>query len=249
MGCIFQAQAGSVLCSKHDLAGWDPTCTSLPSNFAQKFETVSGNPVTEVCVFCHTPHSYSSQGVLWNRTNSSLTYNVYTSPTLTKISLNNPPQGLTLMCMSCHDGITSLAANSSGAASSQTILNRPNDASGGNPNLRYNNGVLTEGTIGEVWSASNYALFGSWGPNIGNVDTTGQTIDLSNDHPVSFTWVNSVPGIIDPDGTGKWDTSGLQLFNNRMECSTCHDVHNPDILPFLVMSNNNSAMCRKCHVK
>mgnify|MGYP003574051340 CR=1 FL=1 len=78
--------------------------------------------------------------------------------------------------------------------------------------------------------------------------------DLSNDHPVSFTWVNEA-GLHDPTAT----LSGLganidddMLFgagNDQMECASCHDAHNDANGSFLRKSNANSALCLTCHNK
>lgn len=60
--------------------------------------------VTEVCVFCHTPHNANPAAPLWNQTLSSAgsTYQPYTSTTLTaSVGL---PSGGSKLCLSCHDG-------------------------------------------------------------------------------------------------------------------------------------------------
>jgi predicted CXXCH cytochrome family protein len=74
--------------------------------------------------------------------------------------------------------------------------------------------------------------------------------DLSNDHPVAFTYdaalVTADGELADPT------TIGLDLFGagaDQLECGTCHDPHDNTNAPFLVMSNNASALCLTCHVK
>ena len=81
--------------------------------------------------------------------------------------------------------------------------------------------------------------------------------DLSNDHPVSFTYDTSLAnddgGLYDPAST----MSGLGgtiaddlLIANRVQCSSCHDVHNGSGLSkLLVKSNTGSALCLTCHDK
>lgn len=107
--------------------------------------------------------------------------------------------------------------------------------------------------IGALYDASGggdpFLGGGTWGPNIGELTPTLNTnpVNLSNDHPVAFAWVTPNPGI--------WNDaprdSRLRLFGptNRMECSTCHNVHDDTNSPFLAMSNDSSNMCMQCHDK
>jgi len=226
------ASGDSIVGSKHDFSA------SGTSGFSGIFEMSDGDPITETCVFCHTPHNASTGGYLWNRTNPSATdYTLYTSATLTKITLEKPT-GLTLMCMSCHDGITSIAVG--------TLLNEPYSTTGASV-------VATNAydSIGKTfWPKIENGY--EWGANIGNKTKTGPAewtngiADLSNDHPVSFVWQDGIPGVND---YATWSGSPLKLFNGRMECSTCHNVHDKQYAPFLRMSNNNSDMCTTCHAK
>jgi predicted CXXCH cytochrome family protein len=84
--------------------------------------------------------------------------------------------------------------------------------------------------------------------------------DLSNDHPVSFTY-NAA--LVTADGGGLYlpsVDSGLggsiaedMLFgagNDQVECASCHDVHNAaNQESLLLMSNAGSALCLTCHAK
>ncbi len=80
--------------------------------------------------------------------------------------------------------------------------------------------------------------------------------DLSNDHPISITYDTALATtdgeLFDPATTN----SGLggtiaqdMLFNNKVECSSCHDVHNTANNFMLVKSNAGSALCLTCHDK
>ncbi len=58
----------------------------------------------EVCIFCHTPHnSDTTTGVLWNRTTDSTGFTMYGSATI-DMTIAGAPQGVSLACLSCHDG-------------------------------------------------------------------------------------------------------------------------------------------------
>lgn len=69
------------------------------------------NDNLEICVYCHTPHN-SNTGIvapLWNRTTPAGPYTMYSSPTL-DMTIAGAPQGVSLACLSCHDGTLALDA-------------------------------------------------------------------------------------------------------------------------------------------
>ena len=65
----------------------------------------AGSVSTEICIFCHTPHSAAKQA-LWNRYDSALTYIPYKSST-TRANIGQPT-GASKLCLSCHDGTVAL---------------------------------------------------------------------------------------------------------------------------------------------
>lgn len=84
--------------------------------------------------------------------------------------------------------------------------------------------------------------------------------DLSNDHPISFTYDTALAtedgGLADPmtapsgvdGGTGTIDAD--MLYAGRVECSSCHDVHNKyGEESLLLVYNGGSALCLTCHTK
>jgi len=230
--------SGGIQYSKHDFS-ISSQDTGFGTNFGgTNLALANGYPADEICVFCHTPHGASSAGYLWNRTTSAAsTYSMYTSSSMTSaINMGTGPTGLTLMCMSCHDGITSIAVG--------TLINAPYTELGRSQVILDPAGTSFS-AIGELYQGPT-GLPPTWGPNIGNMVTGDTNADLSDDHPVSFTWVPGITGIKDP---AAWGAAPLKLFNNRMECSTCHDVHDNTNAPFLRMSNVNSNMCLSCHIK
>lgn len=74
-------------------------------------------------------------------------------------------------------------------------------------------------------------------------------VNLTNDHPVGFTYTDAT----DTDGelVGSPSGNGVQLFNGRVECASCHDPHNSTAgeQPFLVAANTGSVICTTCHQK
>jgi hypothetical protein len=72
------------------------------------------NPGTsEVCVFCHTPHganqNVQGQAPLWNRRTPNIGFQPYSSPNL-ELGTAGQPKGISLGCLSCHDGTIALDA-------------------------------------------------------------------------------------------------------------------------------------------
>ncbi len=191
---------------------------------------------TQVCVFCHTPHNSAKTKALWNRKGATLdnAFKLYTSGIMMEGSAADSWfQGTTkgqfstkstsLLCMTCHDGVTTMAG--------ATLNNQPYGLTS-TDTAAYNSGT---GVIS--------------GPaNLGT--------DLTNDHPVNIdydkaaTTVNTArPGSLAlRDATGK--VGGVLPFQNGiMECSSCHNVHDNTIAPFLRASISGSTLCLKCHLK
>lgn len=258
------APSTSIVGSKHDFSMSNSTG---PGHFAGFWQVGNdsqlGPIIEEICVFCHTPHhsanspeaiSDGTNKFLWNRVSSppagsSHTYKPYTSSSSTLITPSNKPTGISMMCMSCHDGVTSIAVNVNNNINFPTLLNPPN-ADGLSAQISIDpfqaGDMPFPGAIGNVFTGN--PTTGGWGANIGNAQpNTANQIDMSNDHPISFEWNTGKAGYFDTP-----QNSALRLFGStgrRIECATCHTVHNPSIEPFLAMSNSQSLMCRACHIK
>lgn len=82
--------------------------------------------------------------------------------------------------------------------------------------------------------------------------------DLSNDHPISFVYNTDLAladgSLFDPSTTlsGLAGSAGTidsdMLFGGRMECASCHDVHNKfGQTSLLLKSNTASSLCLTCH--
>ncbi len=76
--------------------------------------------------------------------------------------------------------------------------------------------------------------------------------DLTNDHPVSFTYDAALAtadgGLVTP-ASAALVVTGVPLFYGKLECASCHAVHDPQYGMFLRASNAASALCLKCHSK
>lgn len=67
---------------------------------------MSSHEGSEICVFCHAPHSGSPKDGLWNHASSGTVYTPYNSTTL-KAAVGQPT-GASKLCLSCHDGTVAL---------------------------------------------------------------------------------------------------------------------------------------------
>ena len=151
---------------------------------------------TEICVFCHTPHhSNTSNNLkpLWNRaTQAPATYTAY-GTTLGGTTVASGDIGsTTLACLSCHDGVTTF----------DNIVNAPGKA-----------GVVNGGSDRGWLFAMPFANEGPLAPaawfhkfdtspfmctTCHSADQISRLVvgtNLSNDHPVSIAYNNSVAGL------------------------------------------------------
>jgi len=72
--------------------------------------------------------------------------------------------------------------------------------------------------------------------------------DLSDDHPISFRFDSSLvakdPHLVPPSQLP--DSVRLDA-NQELQCTSCHEPHNNVYGSFMVMPNNDAALCRSCH--
>ena len=69
-------------------------------------------------------------------------------------------------------------------------------------------------------------------------------LDLSGHHPVSFSYLDSLPNVeLQPLPPDELVFGG----GDELHCSTCHDPHNDQYGKFLVKDNRYSALCITCH--
>lgn len=81
-----------------------------------------------------------------------------------------------------------------------------------------------------------------------SVTLTGSAMlgtNLRDDHPVGIVYDTTADlALFDLDGVDE-----IPLYNNKVECASCHNVHDYDNSPFLRMSITSSALCLACHNK
>ncbi|MDO9080350.1 MAG: cytochrome c3 family protein, partial [Desulfuromonadales bacterium] len=236
--------------TRHNLSS--TSSALIPNN-----NTYPASNEDEVCIFCHTPHGGTMNTPLWNRPLPAASgFTHYTSARVSAyvstLPSNRNVNAESLLCMSCHDGTTAM----------NNIINNSNRTVGGDPDngmAAMNHIITTGGAIGDIMDP-------------GGVGTQGQSKNLSDDHPISFSYysawnhlanagkLNRADGVLANDPRA----DGIRLFGadapggQRVECSSCHDPHvnheaatggNPAYTPFLVAPNTGSALCLSCHIK
>lgn len=178
----------------------------------------------EVCVSCHTPHQTAganSQDPLWNHQGTATAaFGVYASGTL-----NAAPAEIGGVPMGTQSVSMLCMSCHDGTVSVVTMYNPPN---AGTPTAAAVPGII--GATGLIISNANMG------------------ISLTNDHPVNFTYnaalVSADGGLVAETGT-----PAPLLIGGMVQCSSCHDVHDPVNVPFLRMDNTGSTLCLQCHVK
>lgn len=225
-----QAQTG-ILGTKHNLSTSGTGSVHVTTGTA------------EVCVFCHTPHGADTTvaAPLWNRAINTSGYTMYTSSTY-NATTDGQPAGVSLACLSCHDGTIAFDA----------LRNLP--GSGG-----YTDTPNKDGVTGWVFTGATAKKMPAGITNLGQ--------DLSNDHPISLVYTTalspSATSGTNDHGTGfKTPTitvgpitgdlafaNGVRLYAGKVQCGSCHDPHRSDTLTFLRTSNDASALCLTCHRK
>lgn len=207
----------------------------------------------QTCVFCHVPHSGSTNLPLWNRANpTGAAYQIYTSSTSASVATAaGLASGISGACLSCHDGSIAMdvVTNVNGLPFGTAPTNgNVSFTAGPNKKATYSNGT---GGTGNVMSGGL--------PFLGS--------DLRNDHPVAvvyqtaltgdpghYTPVTQVGAKIYVNGSGgQLPLYGSSTSNATVECASCHDAHNNSLNGtnggFLRQANTGSQMCRACHNK
>lgn len=244
------AMGGTIIGSRHDL-------TFLNNRgLGQDTGPMTGgtiNDYRETCVYCHTPHNSGAAAPLWNRELPTSTgYQMYSSPNLDS-KLPPSPDGISLACLSCHDGTVAV----------DSVTNPPQYHEFLDTGTHYKMSIEGEAASDSCGKCHNRRE-GAYGGLVGAHDATVRYLqkDLRDDHAISMPYPTmdidpgfNQPSIAKKDG-GRAFPNGVQTFEgDKVQCASCHDIHNPDENntqgrdPFLRASNRDSALCLTCHAK
>lgn len=230
-----------------------------------------GSSNREVCVFCHTPHGANPNvpgaAPLWNRQVNTTGYTTYSAPNMD--TTPGQPVGVSLACLSCHDGTIAVDAlvNMPGSGGFRGLTPASADlvnAEGTTTLIDSTTGKMKAGLRGTAGEA-NYDPFpaGTTGaepfPNL--------TQNLSDDHPISmlmpvstdpqFAAITFVQAgqvglisrgtLVNPadrrDSVRTYPASGGGTWTSPgwIECASCHNPHAPRPL-FLRLPNHTTAI-------
>ena len=229
-------------------SAWSGNFNESPHDFRKYPWNRSG----EICLPCHVMRvTKTLPRPLWNINSSTQTYVMYgiTFMPAEGSVMHRPPDGISKKCLSCHDGV--IAPDAYG----------PNT---GDPAFRFDRGFTgiiqnNNHPISFIYDTALATKYGDlYDPSTrlsGVVGSSGTLNDLSTG--LSDAADNS--GTVNDPSTGlsdAADNSGTinadMLFSNRMECSSCHDVHNTKAVPgtkLLVKDSAGSVLCLTCHNK
>ncbi len=219
------------------------TQSGSPHNFADQ----SWNPAIsvggvyvqqggQICQPCHTPHNAKTGAALliplWNHTaTTGLGYNMYTKfGAASELQGVLAPNGLSLMCLSCHDG--SVALGSFGGLTGATFIG-----------------------AGYTWYSSGTAA--NAGALLSKDLRNDHPISISmnatsTSRPLSgFASSYTSPGVY--TSTGKalstWLDNATIPGQGLVQCTSCHGPHSNKVGYQLKQSNQGSAICITCHAK
>jgi len=227
-----QVHGATILGSKHDFTGLNQRAG------VNAMQGVAFSDYGTACVYCHIPAekdgaNTSELGGIpgWNRYRPAVdtAYDLYDSRTLdNKVRTPSP---VSLLCLSCHDGTMGVDMT----VFQPDGFNRSEDAS---LHVRLNGGnsLMNCGKCHNGVAAHSIEI-----KHIG--------ADLQNDHPISMNYAGLNSNDLDyrpPDHEFGFD-NGVKLYDNKVECATCHNVHNPDVNLLLRVSADQ--LCETCHTK
>ncbi len=179
-------------------------------------DDVLATGTSEVCVFCHTPHGGRTDvagggAPLWNRalppsgTSGTGAFTMYKSPNFDgTVDVSTGPKGVSLACLSCHDGTIALdalinAPGSGGFNSTNSAALTGVSAGAGLDGITFP-GVLGVDTTGSLNDGLRPSTTAGGGFSGGDADYVGETAgwtggmapfpnltrDLTDDHPISM---------------------------------------------------------------
>jgi predicted CXXCH cytochrome family protein len=229
---VGSAQAGTILGSKHDFTGLNQRAgvVAMPTLAFSDY----GSP----CVYCHLPPEKrgadpTKLGGLpgWNRFRPAVetTYDIYNSRTLNnKIKTPSP---ISLLCLSCHDGTLGVDMT----VFKPDTWNSKDDAA---LHLRLNGG----NSLMNCGKCHN-------GIEAHSIEIKHLGTDLQNDHPFSMEYAGLNPKDKDfrPVDSKYGFDNGVKIYDNKVECASCHNVHNPDVN--LLLRTGAERLCETCHIK
>ncbi len=188
-----------------------------PHDFSDDFSDEAGavlelgssggwNLRNEICRVCHVPHDHgrASQrylnGLLWNHGVSAATYTMYDSSWSSTLdgAQSAQPDGVAKLCLGCHDGTVAMDTFDKYAGTAGNEM-----------------GAIYAGGL------DHFVVPGF---------SDGANLDLRGTHPLSITYDPAADPNLNATSTvmGASGTIADVLDNGKVQCSSCHDVHDQE---------------------
>lgn len=239
--------------------------------------TIKASEETQLCVFCHTPHSTVDTPPLWNHQTSGAEYTLYSSEYLRSLNYTAPnqPNARSKLCLSCHDGTVALGAVYNNAGGSTAIAMQggvttmPAHAAGA-----IGTSLVNDHPVGYVYDPGrDPGLVGRpwpWGTAVRlDPDAAGGTVEchtchephnnehgsflrMANTNAALCTFCHRTAGWTDAGhrtSTQLTTTpSGVSTTVGERACRSCHDSHGGGGVPFLLAAaEENTCFAAGCH--
>jgi len=225
-------------------AGINGTVHDLrPSNSGLSYPAIPADDKTRICIYCHAPHHAYRTNTAGSSGTGPLAPADYTYLPLWNHKVTNQA------FVPYYNGPD---APQSGSKKSQAIDNYDKIGAVSLLCLSCHDGTVAVNEYGNATQDSKSRSSG--GGMIADQYKIGKDGNLSNHHPIGFTWVDAAqdPEIAD-SATAAFGTLKVAdvLYGGKMECSSCHAVHNKGNSgeKLLHISDANSNLCLTCHLK
>ncbi|OGF65149.1 MAG: hypothetical protein A2Y62_18320 [Candidatus Fischerbacteria bacterium RBG_13_37_8] len=177
----------------------------------------------EVCIFCHTPHSGSTEIPLWNRHTSSVESYIFAPSQYLASKPPEMPDGDSKLCLSCHDGTVALG----------NLINIR--GRGGFISMSYDFLSQRDSYIGTDLSGSHIISI-AFDENL--------IFEWKTIFRKDCLRLPSRKEILLPP------TYPMGEKKDGIQCTTCHDPHDDENGKFLRLGtpDNYSELCQACHI-
>ncbi len=207
-----------------------PTFSNVFADIKDSHHDFSGREWSngEICLPCHTPHNANMDvpnAPLWNHQTTQATFQIYQTSTID--AAIGQPNGLSKLCLSCHDGTVAIE-NHSGNTDGTTY------ASFGN--LTTN--LSDDHPISFIYNSALAQIDGGLNDPSTTLSGLGGTIEQD----LLYEGRLECSSCHDP-----------HISRNTEGCNGCHNVHGGDgqmtKTLSLRISNDGSQLCLTCHKK
>ena len=223
--------AGALLFFLFSQIAWSGNFTESPHDFRKD----PLNRSEEICLPCHMMQGTKTfSRLLWDLNSPVQPYIMYDRTFLPTDGavMNRLPDGMSKICLSCHDGIIAPEAYGPNTGGLAFPIDR------GFMDITQNNNH----PISFIYDTELAMKYGDLYDPLTYLSGVADSSETNNDPSTDRSDDAGTRGTINED----------MLFSNRMECSSCHDVHNTIAVPgtkLLVKDNAGSELCLTCHNK